>query len=83
MTIGTDITVFMEDFVDIVITIFSSCFQILDNITFAGTSLLRVSIGIMILGAVLPVLLTIAKSIGSGTARNIISERSKRNDNKQ
>lgn len=57
-----DITNFMEWFIGQVVNMFTSIYNTLDNITFMGTSLLKVSLTIMILGALLTTLLTIANS---------------------
>lgn len=57
-----DITNFMSWFVNQVVNIFSWIFSTLDSITFAGTSLLRVSITIVILVPLVGVLLTLTKN---------------------
>lgn len=58
-----DITNFMTWFVEQVVSIFSKMFSILDSITFAGTSLLSVIITIIILGVLIPVILTISQNV--------------------
>ena len=58
-----DITNFMTWFINQVLSIFGQCFTILDNITFMGTSLLKVILTIAILGIILPVLLTLNKDV--------------------
>lgn len=67
-----DITNFITWFVSQVVNIFSKCYSILDSITFAGTSLLRVIITIIILGSLVGVFLTLSKSV------NVIGQRSER-----
>ncbi len=57
-----DITNFMSWFVNQVVSIFSWFFNTLDSITFAGTSLLKVSITIVILVPLVGVLLTLTKN---------------------
>ena len=57
-----DITYFMEWFIEQIARIFTWAFNLLDSITFSGTSLLGILITITILGAILPVLLTLATS---------------------
>lgn len=57
-----DITNFMTWFLSEVVKIFTFVFSTLDNITFMGTSLLNVILTIVILSALLPILLTIARS---------------------
>lgn len=57
-----DITNFMTWFITQVINMFKTIFTTLDDITFSGTSLLKIIITISILSALIPVLLTIVKS---------------------
>lgn len=59
-----DITNFMTWFLNQVVNIFTYVFTTLNNITFMGTSLLKVILTITILGAMLPVLLTITQTQG-------------------
>lgn len=59
-----DITNFMTWFLNQVIRIFTYSYNTLDNITFMGTSLLKVSLTIVILGTLLPILLTIVNTQG-------------------
>lgn len=59
-----DITNFMTWFLNQVIRIFTYSYNTLDRITFMGTSLLKVSLTIVILGTLLPVLLTIVNTQG-------------------
>ena len=75
-----DITEFMSWFISQVVDMFGELFSILDSITFAGTSLLRVLLTIMIFGSLLGVILTISKSF------NVVASKSekvkdKRSDN--
>ena len=74
-----DITNFMTWFVQQFVILLSQLLTLLDSITFAGTSLLRVCLGITILGAALPIVLTIAKTVGTNGARSITERR--KNDN--
>lgn len=64
---NNDITEFMTWFLNQVINIITSGLNILDNITFAGTSVLKVILVILFFSAVIPVILTIASS-GVSTA---------------
>ena len=57
-----DISYFIEWFFLRVCTIFARCFDILDSVTFMGTSLLRLSITIIIFSVLIPVILTIGQS---------------------
>lgn len=59
-----DISSFMTWFLTQVVNIFSYTYTTLNNITFMGTSLLKVILTITILGAMLPVLLTITQTQG-------------------
>lgn len=75
-----DISNFMSWFLNQVVSIFSWFFGILDSITFAGTSLLKVSVTIVILVPLVGVFLTLFKSDFSITT---YSERvSDKNDKK-
>ena len=59
-----DITNFMTWFLNQVVRIFTYSYNTLDSITFMGTSLLRVSLTILILGTLIPILLTIVNTQG-------------------
>lgn len=78
---GYDISNFMTWFIDCCISIFGSFFTTLESIQFLGTNLLQVSITIILLGTLLPVLLTIANSQGLGRVERSISERSRKKEN--
>lgn len=67
-----DISTFMTWFVSSVVDMFSELFSILDSITFAGTSLLRVMLTLLILGSLIGVILTIGQSF------NVLGNRSER-----
>lgn len=73
----SDISSFMTWFINQVIYIFKFCFDILDSITFSGTSLLRVILAIFILSVLIPVVLTIAKGVDYVGSK---SERVKKSD---
>lgn len=64
-----DISNFMTWFLSQVINIFTYTFNTLNSITFMGTSLLKVILTITILGALLPVLLTISQTQGVNAER--------------
>lgn len=69
-----DISEFMNWFVNWVAEIFWWVYQTLDNIQFAGTSILGVCIGITLLGIGLPILLNMAINqinIHTGTSERI------------
>lgn len=70
-----DITDFMSWFVSEVVDMFFELFSILDGITFAGTSLLKVILTLLILGALLPVILTFARSLSSNLSKSERSDR--------
>lgn len=74
-----DITNFMTWFVSQVARIFTYTYTTLDSIQFGGTSILRVMIWIIILGALFKITLTIPQRFN-----NSISERRKehKDDNK-
>lgn len=57
-----DITSFMSWFLDQFINLLKWFFDILDHITFFGISLLDFSIAVVIIGVIIPVLLTIASN---------------------
>lgn len=75
-----DITNFITWFIAEVVKIFSKMFNILDSITFANTSLLRVIVTIIIISTLLPVIITIVNSPESVGQR---SERVGRNSKKE
>ena len=78
-----DITEFMSWFISQVVDIFGELFFILDSITFAGTSLLRVLLTILILGSLLGVILTIGRTVSTNLAKAERSERVKERSNKK
>lgn len=57
-----DITNFITWFISQVVSIFSKVFEILDSITFSGTSLLKFSVALVVITALIPVILTIGKT---------------------
>ena len=57
-----DITDFITFFVNSIKDIVAYCFTWLDSITFMGTSLLRYSIGLIILSMVIEIMLTLVKT---------------------
>ena len=57
-----DITEFMTWWLSQVLQLFTKIFNLLDNIQFMGTSLLKVILTILILSVLIPVILTISKS---------------------
>lgn len=70
-----DISDFMSWFVSSIVDIFGELFFILDSITFAGTSLLRVLLTILILGSLLGVILTFSRSVSSNLSKVERSEK--------
>ena len=58
-----DISNFINWFINQVINIFSWAFNLLDSITFNGTSLLKVIVTIIIIGVLIPVILTISQNV--------------------
>lgn len=80
MIIATDITNWMSWWVDEVVYILTACFTMLDSIQFAGTSVLKVILGIMLLSAFLPVILTLLR--GAGEPLIVGSERMKEPTNR-
>lgn len=77
-----DISSFMSWFINQVISIFTKCFNILDNITFGGTSLLKVLVTIMILIPLLSVVLTLFYNASSTGYRSGRSEKVKDSNSK-
>lgn len=67
-----DISNFINWFINQVINIFSWAFNLLDSITFNGTSLLKVIVTIIIIGVLIPVILTISQNI------SVIGQRSEK-----
>jgi hypothetical protein len=64
MLILYDISIFMIKFLNEVVRIFKFTFDTLQSIEFMGTNLLQVLLTIYILGAILPVFLTIINNQG-------------------
>lgn len=72
-----DITNFVTWFVSQVISLFGQIFTILDSITFAGTSVLKVIITIIILSSLVGVVLTISQgfTVISNKHEHIVNKR--------
>ena len=77
-----DISDFMSWFIGQVVDMFGEIYSILDSITFAGTSLLKVLLTILILGSLIGVILTIGKSVSTNLSKSQRSERVKERSNK-
>ena len=75
-----DITSFMTWFLNQVVSIFTFTYSTLNNITFMGTSLLKVILTIGILSALLPVILTLVQRQSIGAEQRSYKERKKKND---
>ena len=82
-----DISNFMTWFVSQCVRIFSFTYQTLDNIQFAGTSILKVILYILLLGTILPIILTLpsamvsAYSVKENKARSKSKSKGESNDN--
>ncbi len=76
-----DISNFMSWFVNQVVNMFSWFFETLDSITFAGTSLLKVSVTIVILVPLVGVFLTLSKNLNvtSGKSERVSDKNDKNN----
>lgn len=73
-----DISNFMTWFVDQVISIFTWAFNLLDSIQFWGTSLLKLSVTIIIINAMIPIILTLVNKGTSIAEYNIkVKEKNK------
>ena len=72
-----DISNFMSWFITQVVNIFKWFYNLLDSITFGGTSLLKVLVTIVILVPLISVVLTINQNV------NVIGNRSERVRNKK
>ena len=59
-----DISNFMTWFINQVVSMFTNLFGILEDIEFLGTNLLQVLVTILIIGTILPILLTLGYSNG-------------------
>lgn len=81
MKIMTDISGPMQWIVNMFITGFTNVFNWLASFEFAGTNMLKVICTITILGAFLPVLLTIPQNVGAKAERiRSKKERQKKDD---
>lgn len=76
MFLVTDITNFMDSFVNLMYTGFVGCINILDDITFHNISLLDFSLGILLLGCILPIIINFASS-GVSSSRGYASRRAR------
>lgn len=83
--IDLDIGNFMTWFVSQCVSIFGSVYNILDSITFLGTSLLKFSITILIISATVSVLFTLvhAYSVMPDTSDKVSSKKSKKKEDKK
>lgn len=72
-----DISNFMSWFITQVVNIFKWFYNLLDSITFGGTSLLKILVSIVILVPLISVVLTINQNV------NVIGNRSERIRNKK
>lgn len=75
-----DITNFMTWFIYQVVNIFTFVYSTLNDITFMGTSLLKVILTIGILGALLPVILTLIQRQSISYEQRSYKERKSKND---
>lgn len=55
----------MNDIINLIINGISQCWTILENFEFLGTNMLTFSITILIIGAMLPILLTLVNNFDS------------------
>lgn len=83
MIASADITNFMNWWVGQCVRIFTFTFDILDNIQFNGTSILRVMVFILILGALTKVVLTIPNQVISITSERKGNKRKQTKGEKQ
>lgn len=80
MVVNADITTQMTSVLDYIFRTFAYVFTQMDAITMFGTSLLKIFLGITILGIGIPIFLTISKNIVQSGER-IRPKRSDKNDN--
>ena len=73
----------MTWFVNQVINLFTWGFNLLNSIEFWGTSLLKILITIVIIGAILPVLLTIGKTTAEIGEHNLAVKEKNKNQYKK
>lgn len=64
----TDITAFINSFIDSFISLLSSVFDILSSITFAGFSLLTYIIALFVLGAAIPLVISLLNNRSVGVS---------------
>lgn len=80
--VTVDITNGMTNVLNLIYDAFAYVFNQMDSITMFGTSLLKIFLGITILGIGLPIFLTISKNIVQ-TGERIRPKRSEKNDNRE
>lgn len=71
----------MSDIIDLIISGISRCWSILENFEFLGTNMLTFTITLLIIGAMLPILLTLLKNSSTNVGRSISERRNKESDN--
>lgn len=77
-----DITNFITWFIENILKIFTSSFNLLNKITFYNISLLQYIISVLVLGVILEILLTLVSSNGIRNSREYMrKETKKKNDN--
>lgn len=76
MFLVTDITSFMDSFINLMYSGTVDCIGILDGITFHGISLLDFSLGILLIGCILPIIINFASS-GVSSSRGFASRRAR------
>lgn len=76
MFLVSDITSFIDSFINLMFTGTVDCIDILDSLTFHGISLLDFSLGILLIGCILPIIINFASS-GVSSSRGYASRRSR------
>lgn len=71
----------MSDIIDLIISGISECWSILEDFEFLGTNMLTFTITLLIIGAMLPILLTLLKNSSTNVGRSISERRNKESDN--
>lgn len=71
----------MSDIIDLIINGISECWNILENFEFLGTNMLTFTITLLIIGAMLPILLTLLKNSSVNVGKSISERRNKESDN--
>lgn len=68
----------MSDILNLIIGIIERCFEIMEDIEFLGTNLLKFNLTLLLIGITLPILITLVKTASNNTIEKSGNERGKK-----